>query len=66
LLAAIIKSENDTFFEELEEFLKVVDYNGVDEEEFYKHLDFGHEDRGDEDCAISLHPQESTLLGDIR
>jgi hypothetical protein len=27
-----------------------MDKNEVDEEEFYKNLDFGH---GDEDCAIS-------------
>jgi hypothetical protein len=39
--------------EELEEFLKIMENNEVDEEEFYKYLalDFDHED-----CAIPFIP----------
>jgi hypothetical protein len=38
----------DNFAEELEEFLKIMDNNDVDQEEFLKYLEFEHED-----CAIS-------------
>ena len=47
-------AEDDNFIEELEEFLKIMNNNEIVGLEFYKHLDFRHED---EDCAIS-----STLL----
>ena len=43
-------TEDDNLAEELEEFLKIMDNNVVDEEDFYKYLEFEHED---EDCAIS-------------
>ena len=43
-------TEDDNFTEELEEFLKIVDNNDVNEEDFYKYFEFEHED---EDCAIS-------------
>ena len=43
-------TEEDNFTEELEEFLKIVDNNDVNEEDFYKYFEFEHED---EDCAIS-------------
>ena len=41
---------DDNCIEELEEFLKIMDSHDVDEEEFYKYLDFDHED------AISSTP----------
>jgi len=37
-------TEDDNFAEELEKFLKIMDNNDVDEEEFYKCLEFEHED----------------------
>ena len=43
-------AEDDNLTEELEEFLKIMDNNDVDEEDFYKYLELEHED---EDCAIS-------------
>jgi len=43
-------TEDNNFTEELEEFLKIMDNNDVDEEDFYKYLEFEHED---EDCAMS-------------
>jgi len=42
--------DDDNFTEELEEFLKIMANNDVDEEDFYKHLEFEHEDEG---CAVS-------------
>jgi len=44
-------AEDDNFTEELEEFLNIMDNSDVDEEDFYKYLEFEHEDQ---DCAISL------------
>ena len=41
---------DDSFVEELQEFLKIMDNNDVDEEEFYRYLESEHED---EDWAIS-------------
>ena len=38
-------AEDDTLTEELEEFLKIMDNNDVDEEDFYKYLEFEHEDK---------------------
>ena len=43
-------TEEDNFTEELEEFLKIMDNDDVDEEAFYKYLEFEHED---EDYAMS-------------
>ena len=43
-------TEDVNFVEELEEFHKIMNNNDVDEEEFYKYLEFEHED---EDCTIS-------------
>jgi hypothetical protein len=37
-------TEDDNFTEELEEFLKIMDINYVDEEDFYKYLEFEHKD----------------------
>ena len=39
--------------QELEEFFKIMDDKELDEEEFYKHLNFDHE----EDGAIPFSPQ---------
>jgi len=50
------KSGDDNFIEELRQFLKIVNNNEVDEKEFYKHLEFGHEDHEDEDCVITFMP----------
>ena len=38
-------TEDDNFTEKLEEFLKIMDHNDVDEEDFYKYLEFEHEDK---------------------
>jgi hypothetical protein len=46
-------TDDDNFVEELEEFLKIMDNNDVDQEEFYKNLDFEDEE---EDCTISSTP----------
>jgi len=56
-------TEDDNCTEELEEFLKIMDNNVVDEEDFYQHLEFEHED---EDCAISTsarnYPTHATRI----
>ena len=36
--------------------------NEVDEEQFFKHLEFGHEDHEDENCSISSTPWKTTVL----
>ena len=46
-------ADDDNFIEELKESINIVENNDVDKEEFYKYLDFDHED---EDCAISSTP----------
>ena len=43
-------ADGENFIEELEEFLKIMDNEKVEENEFYKYLDLDHED---EDCAFS-------------
>ena len=53
-------TEDDNF---TEEFLKIMENNDVDEEDFLKYLEFEHED---EDCAISTsgrnHPTHATRV----
>jgi hypothetical protein len=45
-------AKDDNFVEKLEEFLKIMDNNDVDEEGFYKNLEFEHQD---EDSAYSCY-----------
>jgi len=45
-------ADDDNLAEELEKFHKIMDNNDVNQEEFYKFLEFEHED---EDCAISIN-----------
>ena len=37
-------TEDDNFTKELEEFLKIMDNNDIDEEYFYKYFEFEHEE----------------------
>jgi hypothetical protein len=37
-------TEDDNFTKELEEFLKIMDNNDIDEEDFYKYFEFEHEE----------------------
>ena len=53
-------TEDDNFTEELEEFLEIIDRNHVDEEDFYKYLEFEHED---EACAISTSARNYSTHG---
>ena len=52
-------AEDNNFIEDLEEFLKIMNHNQVDEEEFFKYLNFGMKMKS----ALSpLYPKEITLL----
>ena len=53
-------AEDDNFVEDLEEFVKIMDNNDVDEYEFYKYLKFEHED---ENNAISTTARNYSTHG---